>query len=167
MRLGSGLQALNPGTGTPRRGGTLTMLGIGDVDFMDYNLTYYSAGSLGLRMWARGLYSYPASPGKTTTPAPDLATAAPVVSRDGLTYAVTIRSGARWDTRPPRQVSAADALLGLKRACNPVQPYGGITDFENLIRGYTAFCTGFARVKQTAAAIKSYINSHSIPGVTA
>ena len=167
MRLGSGLQALNPGTGTPRRGGTLTMLGIGDVDFMDYNLTYYSAGSLGLRMWARGLYSYPASPGKTTTPAPDLATAPPVVSRDGLTYAVTIRSGARWDTRPPRQVSAADALLGLKRACNPVQPYGGITDFENLIRGYTAFCTGFARVKQTAAAIKSYINSHSIPGVTA
>ena len=143
------------------------MLGIGDVDFMDYNLTYYSAGSLGLRMWARGLYTYPAVPGKTTTPATDLATAAPVVTRNGLTYAVTIRGGARWDTRPPRQVSAADALLGLKRACNPVQPYGGITDFENLIQGYTAFCTGFAKVKQTLAAIKSYINSHPIPGVTA
>ena len=167
MRLRSGLQALNPGTGTPRRGGTLTMLGIGDVNFMDYNLTYYSAGSLGLRMWARGLYTYPAIPGKTTTPAPDLATAAPVVSRNGLIYAVTIRGGARWDTRPPRQVSAADALLGLKRACNPVQPYGGITDFETLIQGYAAFCTGFAKVKQTAAAIKSYIKSHPIPGVTA
>jgi peptide/nickel transport system substrate-binding protein len=143
------------------------MLGKADVDFMDYNLSYYSIGSLGLRMWARGLYAYPAVPGKTTTPAPDLATAAPVVTNRGLTYTVTIRTGALWDTSPPRQVTAADALLGLKRACNPVQPFGGITDFEDLIRGYAAFCRGFAEVKKTVAAIRSYINSHPISGVTA
>ena len=143
------------------------MLGHGDLDVMDYNLTYYSAGVLGLRMWARGLYSYPAVPGKTTTPAPDLATAAPVVTRNGLTYTVTIRGGAMWNTSPPRQVTAADALLGLKRACNPVQPFGGITDFETLIRGYAAFCCGFAKVKKTVAAIRSYISSHQISGVSA
>jgi peptide/nickel transport system substrate-binding protein len=165
--LSTGQQALNPGSGTPRRGGTLNMLGIKDVDFMDYNLTYYSAGVLGLRMWARGLYSYPAVSGKTTTPAPDLAAAAPVVTGNGLIYTVTIRGGAMWDTNAPRQVTAADALLGLKRACNPVQAFGGVTDFETLIRGYAAFCRGFAKVKQTVAAIKNYISSHPISGVTA
>ena len=119
VSLSSGLQALNPGSGAPKAGGTLNMLGIGDVDYMDYNISYYTIGGLGQRMWVRGLYAYPAVPGKTTTPAPDLATALPVVSNGGLTYSVTIRSGARWDTTPFTPVTAADALLGLKRSCNP------------------------------------------------
>ena len=32
----AGNQGLNPGTGTPQKGGTLNMLGIGDVNYMDY-----------------------------------------------------------------------------------------------------------------------------------
>ena len=40
-----------------------------------------------------------------------------------------------WDTSPPRQVTAADAVLGLKRACNPAQPFGGLPDFETHHRG--------------------------------
>jgi peptide/nickel transport system substrate-binding protein len=165
-RFSSGLQALNRG-GTPRKGGTLTMLGAGDVDFMDYNISYYTIGSLGLRLWARNLYAYPAIPGHTTSPVPDLATAAPVETNHGRSFTVTIRAGAMWDTSPPRQVTAADALLGLKRACNPAQPFGGVTDFEDLIQGYAAFCTGFAKVKQSVAAIRAYLDSHQIPGVTA
>ena len=163
---GSGLQALNPGTGAPQKGGTLNMLGIGDVDYMDYNISYYTIGALGQRMWVRGLYAYPAIGGKTTTPYPDLATSAPTVSSDGLSYSVTIRSGAMWGTSPPRQVTAADALLGLKRACNPAQPWGGLPDFETLIVGYQTFCTGFAKVKPTVAAIKAYIDGNQISGVT-
>jgi peptide/nickel transport system substrate-binding protein len=159
-------QALNP-AGPPRSGGTLTMLGAGDVDFMDYNLSYYSIGNLGLRLWARSLYAYPAIPGQTTTPAPDLATAAPVVTNHGRTYTVTIRPGAMWNTSPPRQVTAADALRGVKRARNPAQPFGGLTDFETLIQGYKAFCTGFAKVRQSVPAIKIYLDSHKISGVTA
>ena len=96
VSLNNGLQGLNPGTGTPVRGGTLNLLGTGDVDYMDYNISYYTTGYEGQRMWVRGLYAYPAIPGQTTTPAPDLATAAPVVSNGGLTYTVTIRSGAQW-----------------------------------------------------------------------
>src|SRR5262245_21981250 len=87
--LSSGLQALNPG-GTPVKGGTLNLLGSGDVDYMDPNISYYSIGYLGLRQWARGLYAYPAVPNKVFTVAPDLATAAPTISSDGLTYTVTI-----------------------------------------------------------------------------
>jgi peptide/nickel transport system substrate-binding protein len=167
VSLNSGLQGINPGTGAPKQGGTLNMLGIGDIDFMDYNISYYSIGYLGQREWVRGLYAYPAIPNKTTTVAPDLATGPPTITNGGKTYAVTIRSGAQWDTSPPTPVTAADALLGLKRACNPVQPFGGLPDFESLIVGYTAFCDGFAKAKTTVAGIKSYINSHQISGVTA
>src|SRR5215470_7176184 len=66
VSLNDGLQGLNPGTGAPQRGGTLNMLGTGDVDFMDYNVSYYTIGYLGQRMWVRGLYAYPAVPGQTT-----------------------------------------------------------------------------------------------------
>ena len=115
-----------------------------------------------------GLYAYPATPGKTTTVAPDLATALPTVTNGGKTYTVTIRTGAMWDTSPPRQVTAADALLGLKRSCNPTQPFGGLPDFEALIVGYQAFCDGFAKVSSTSvSAIKKYIETHQISGVKA
>src|SRR5277367_1389898 len=137
-----GLQGVNPGSGTPKKGGTLNMLGQGDVDFMDYNVSYYTIGALGQRPWLRLLYAYPATPGKTTTVEPDLATALPTVSNGGKTYSVTIRTGADWDTSPARQVTAADALLGLKRSCNPTQPFGGLPDFEGLIVGYQQFCDG-------------------------
>jgi peptide/nickel transport system substrate-binding protein len=166
VSLSSGVQGVNPGSGTPKSGGTLNMLGTGDVDYMDYNISYYSIGTLGQRPWLRGLYAYPATPGQTTTPAPDLATALPTVSNGGKTYSVTIRNGATWDTSPARQVTAADALRGLERSCNPVQPFGGLPDFETLIAGYGSFCGGFANVAHTTAAIKAYMSSHQISGVT-
>ncbi|HEY5353930.1 MAG TPA: ABC transporter substrate-binding protein [Streptosporangiaceae bacterium] len=163
-----GLQGLNPGSGTPTKGGTLNMLGQGDVDFMDYNVSYYTIGALGQRPWLRLLYAYPATPGKVTTVEPDLATALPTVSNGGKTYTVTIRTGAMWDSSPARQVTAADALLGLKRDCNPTQPFGGLPDFEALIVGYSQFCAGFAKVSSTSvSAIKKYIDTHQISGVKA
>jgi peptide/nickel transport system substrate-binding protein len=164
VSLNNGLQALNPG-GTPKAGGTLNLLGVGDVDYMDYNISYYTVGYLGARMWVRGLYAYPATPGKTTVPEPDLATGPAVVSDNGLKYAITIKTGAKWDSTPARQVTAADAVRGLKRACNPVQPFGGLPDFESLIKGYAQFCAGFKAT--SVAGIKSYINSHDVSGISA
>ncbi len=166
VSLASGVQGINPGTGAPKKGGTLNLLGVGDVDYMDYNISYYSIGYLAQRMWVRGLYAYPATPGKTTDPEPDLATAAPVVSNGGTTYTVTIRSGAQWDTSPFTPVTGADAVLGLKRSCNPAQPFGGLPDFLSLIKGYAQFCAAFAKVKPTVPAIKAFVNSHQISGVT-
>src|SRR4029077_6305028 len=143
------------------------MLGQGDVDYMDYNVSYYTIGGLGQRPWLRGLLAYPAIPGKATTPAPDLATAMPTVTNGGKTYKLTIRTGAMWDTSPARQVPAAAALLGLKRSCNPTQPFGGLPDFEALIVGYQQFCTGFAKASSTSpSAQKKYIQTHQTSGVT-
>ena len=166
--LTSGVQALNPGTGAPQRGGTLNMLGDGDLDYMDYNASYYTIGGLTERMWLRGLYAYPATPGHTTTIMPDLATAAPVGSDNNKTFTVTIRSGAMWNTSPARQVTGADELLGLKRACNPTPThFGGLADFEGVLTGYAQYCAGFAKVSPTnLAAINKYMNTHQIAGVT-
>ena len=162
--LGIQLYADNSG-GTPRTGGTLTMLGVGDVDYMDPNVSYFPVGYLGLREWSRQLYAYPARHGQTTTLEPDLATSLPTVTDGGKKYAVTIRSGAQWDTTPARQVTAADVVLGVKRSCNPVQPFAGESDFQSFLVGYQDFCNGFASVVQTTAAIKTYIGTHSIAGV--
>jgi peptide/nickel transport system substrate-binding protein len=136
------------------------MLGTGDVDYMDPNISYYSIGYLNLRMWSRQLYSYPAIAGQTTTPMPDLATALPKITDNGLKYSVTIRSGADWNTTPPRQVNAADVVRGVERSCNPTQPWGGQPDFSDILAGYMAFCNGFSAISSTnAAAQASYINN--------
>jgi peptide/nickel transport system substrate-binding protein len=165
----NGLQAINPGSGAPQRGGTLNMIGNGDVDYMDYNASYYTIGALAQRLWHRDLYSNPAIPGQTLSIAPDLATALPVASNGGKTYTLTIRTGAMWDTTPARQITAADVILGMKRSCNPTTThFGGMSDFEGVIVGYTQFCTGFAKVSPTSlTAINAYMNKNQISGVTA
>src|SRR4029453_11026726 len=90
-------------------GGTLNMLGSGDVDYMDPNVSYYSVGYTNLRMWSRQLFTYPAEDGKTTSAVPDLATDIPTtanggISADGKTYTIKLRSGVMWNTNPARAV---------------------------------------------------------------
>jgi peptide/nickel transport system substrate-binding protein len=154
------------------RGGTLNMLGAGDVDYMDPNVSYYSIGYLNLRMWSRQLFTYPAVPSDATTAVPDLATTLPTesnggISNDGKTYTITLRKGAKWNTDPERDVTAQDVVRGVMRTCNPVQPFGGTPDFADLIVGYQSFCDGFAKVGQSVDAIRNYIDSASLPGVVA
>lgn len=158
--------------GTPVKGGTLNMLGAGDVDYMDPNVSYYSVGYTALRLWSRQLFTFPAVSGQTTSAAPDLATDLPTtanggISEDGLTYTIRIRQGAAWNTTPERPVTAADMVRGVKRTCNPVQPFGGIPDFATLIKGYQQFCDGFAKVDQSPSAIADYIDKTDLPGVVA
>src|SRR6516165_10753293 len=118
-------------------------------------------------MWSRQLYNYPAINGQTTSVVPDLATAMPTITNNGLQYAVTIRNGAMWNTNPARQVSAADVVRGVKRTCNPTQPFGGQPDFSDILVGYTQFCTGFGKVSATSATAQAdYINNNNISGVS-
>jgi peptide/nickel transport system substrate-binding protein len=171
---GSGTHnAQNGGTSGAVKGGTLNLLGQSDVDYMDPNISYYSIGYLGLRQWSRQLFTYPAVPGQTTKAVPDLATQIPTqanggISKDGKTVTITIRKGAKWDTNPARQVTAADVVRGVKRTCNPTQPFGGTPDYNTLIVGYTKFCSGFAKVSTTSASAQAnYINKTPLPGVVA
>jgi len=152
--------------GTPQKGGTLNMLGSGDTDYLDANISYYTLGALALRMFSRQLYTYPADPNNNTKGVPDLATGDPKVSSDGKTVTISIQKGAMWDTSPPRQITAADEVRGVKRTCNPAQPFGGLPDYQDLIVGFSDFCAGFAKVKPEAAAIADYINKTDVAGVT-
>jgi peptide/nickel transport system substrate-binding protein len=155
-------------TGTPKTGGTLTMLGVGDVDnALDVNYSYYTVDYQAMRMYERDLYIVPAVHGQTFSLVPDLATAAPTVSKDGLHVTVTLRKGAMWDTNPPRQVTAADVVRGVQRSCNPTAPFAGQADFSDILAGYASYCTAFANVSATSATAQAdFINSHKISGIS-
>ncbi len=166
--LAAGWQGLNPGTGAPQRGGTLNMVGVSDVNYMDYDFAYYTTDIMVMRMLERGLYGWPAVPGHNTTPSPDLATALPVVSDNGLKQTVTIRSGVMWNSSPPRPVTAADVVRGIKRGCNPSPvAFGGMADFEATIQGLSAFCAGYpSKSASDATVMKNYIEGHNVSGIT-
>ena len=135
---------------------------------MDYDLAYYTTDAHVNRLTLRGLYGWQGIPGQTTTPAPDLATGMPVISDNGLKQTVTIRSGVMWNTSPPRPVTAADVVRGIKRACNPSPAsFGGMADFEATIQGMSAYCSGYpAAAASNAAAMKKYIEGHNVSGIT-
>ena len=137
--------------------------------YMDYDLAYYTTDIQLMRMTVRGLYGWPAAPNHSNiVAAPDLATGMPVVSDNGLKQTVTIRSGVMWNTSPPRAVTAADVVRGIKRACNPSpSSFGGVADYEATIKGLTAFCTGYpAKAATDATAMKQYIEGHNVSGIT-
>lgn len=159
-----------PGTGGEgdlKKGGTLKLLGAGDIDHMDPAAAYYQVSYTLLRAISRQLVSYPVSADleKSNTPTPDLATEAAEPTNDGKTYEYTIKEGAQWDTTPPRQITGADAARGFKRLCNPVQPTGAIGYFVGVIEGMKEFCDPFAKVPATPAAIKDYVEKNEISGI--
>ncbi|HET7310730.1 MAG TPA: ABC transporter substrate-binding protein [Mycobacteriales bacterium] len=153
--------------GTPVKGGTLNVLSSTDTDYLDQNVSYYSAGYAYLRPINRQMYSYSSQEGHTTDVVPDIATGSPQISSDGLTYTIKLRSGVFWNTTPKRQVVAADVVRGVKAACNPVQPFGGLPDFDFLIEGYKDYCAGFAKVGQSAKAIADYMEKTDFAGFSA
>jgi len=162
----TGFQKLSPNDqGTPVSGGTLNVLSSSDTDYLDPNVTYYSLGYAYVRPYNRSLYGYPNVEGQQTEAVPDLATADPEASSDGLTYKVTLKDGVKWNTSPARQVTAADVVRGVKTSCNPAQPFGGLPDFDFLIKGMTKFCKGFANVKTNAKDIADYTENTDLPGV--
>lgn len=151
------------------RGGTLTIVGSGDVDYFDTAAAYYDVTYVLLRAVSRQLYVVPtkALTSDQASPVPDLATAMPTVTNGGKTYTVHIRQGAMWDTTPPRQVTAADVVLGFKRLCNPTSPTGAPSYFETTIVGMKAYCDGFGKVAGTVDAEKTYIQGNDVPGLKA
>lgn len=161
-------------SGQPTPGGTLKLLGSGDVDHLDTASAYYTASYTIERADSRQLFSYAATSDTTqaTQVVPDIATEIPTtaddgISADGKTYTIHLRAGVKWNTTPARDVTAQDEVLGLKRLCNPVSPVGAPGYYENTIAGMKAYCDGFAKVKGTAAAMAAYIDGHDISGVKA
>lgn len=159
----------SPGASGAVRGGTLTFVGAGDVDFFDTAAGYYDVTYTLFRAITRQLYQYPSATTAAAeiNPVPDLATGPPTITNGGKTYTIHIRQGAKWNSSPPRQVTADDVILGFKRLCNPVNPVGAPGYFTATIVGMADYCTNFANVNGTVQDIKNYIDGHNISGIKA
>jgi len=129
---------------TPTKGGTLKLLGTGDIFNLDTVSAYYTVSSLLERAFTRQLVSYPnaASFLDSIKIVPDIATAVPVkgngISADGKTYTFKLRDGVKWNTTPARAVTAADFVLEFKMLCNPVAPNAAPGYFTSTIVGMKA-----------------------------
>jgi len=152
------------------KGGTLKILGEDDnptVDTADaYDTNSYSV----LHTISRQLYGNPSGNDvkSRVENVPDLADGMPKLSNGDKTYTIKIKKGVQWNTTPARQITAADAVRGIKFTCNNVSPFGAIGYFTDTIAGMKEFCDGFANVSQTdVAAIKNYTENTQISGVKA
>jgi peptide/nickel transport system substrate-binding protein len=164
--------------GEPAYGGTLRLLGPGGLDHLDTACAYTPASSQVLRALTRQLFAYPASSDLSVParPVADVAAAVPTrhnggISADGLTYTVRLRSDVRWDTVPPRAVTAHDFVRGFKRLGNPVARAGGLGYYTGTILGMREYCdayrSAFADREPTACALAGFQRAHRIAGVRA
>ena len=158
----------------PERGGTLRLIGTTDIDHLSTTSGNTMQAAFLFRAFTRQLFAYPTAPSyeEQTEVVPDLATTLPTrenggISSDYTTYTVHIRQGARWNSSPPRQVTATDQVRGFKLLCNPVLPSGGLVYYLPTIAGLKTFCGAFAKVPPTAAAIRTFVDTHEIDGVRA
>jgi peptide/nickel transport system substrate-binding protein len=159
------------GSTTVAKGGVLKVLSEEDVPSLD-NAGLYDTNSNHLfRTFGRQLYANPASNSldARSENIPDLAEALPVLSNGDKTYTIKIKQGVQWNSQPARQITAEDAVRGLKFTCNPVEPFGAFDPyFTGTIVGMTEFCDGFANVDQASApALKAYAEGTPIAGVKA
>jgi peptide/nickel transport system substrate-binding protein len=97
-----------------KRGGKLTVLAAGDVDFIDPGRTYYSFAFSILSPVHRTLYSY--KPETIGTAVPDLAESQPQVASDGKTVTVKIRKGVKFSPPVNREVTSKDVKYAIERA---------------------------------------------------
>jgi peptide/nickel transport system substrate-binding protein len=101
-----------PGEG--KKGGHLTALAAGDVDYVDPGQTYYAFGYMIHYAVNRGLYSY--GPGDTEKPRPDIADGEPQISADQKTLTVKLKPGIKYAPPVNREITSKDIKYGFERA---------------------------------------------------
>ena len=101
----------NPDEG--KKGGKLTVLSGGDVDYMDPGKTYYSYAWGIMDAIHRKLYSN--LPNDPTKPVPDLADGDPEISEDGKTVTVKIKPGVMFSKPVNREVTSKDFKYAIER----------------------------------------------------
>jgi peptide/nickel transport system substrate-binding protein len=161
-------------SGSPVHGGTLEIVGRADVDHLATTSGYVTYSLWLFRTFARQLLAYPpvGDYATKTLPAPDLALEVPSkenggISTDGLTYTFHLRRGIRWNSSPPREVTAHDVIRAFKLFCNPVCPVGAPGYYTDTIVGMERYCEQFARVPGTVSAIRDFVNTQDLEGVSA
>ena len=102
------------GTGDERQDGGEITVHAQDLESFDPHFSSFAQDISVFRMLWRGLYTMDVD----NVPQPSMASAAPEVSADGLTYTIALRDGLTWSDGD--DLTAEDFEYGLKRTCNPV-----------------------------------------------
>jgi peptide/nickel transport system substrate-binding protein len=134
-----------PNTGaTGKKGGTLTVLSLADVDNLDPGYWYYQYDYMALGMTAqRWLYAWKPQDNFVT---PDIAVAAPQVSDGGKTLTIKIKPNIRYS--PPLQnrvVKSADIKYAIERAFLPQVGNGYVNAYYTSIEGVKDYTDGKAK----------------------
>jgi peptide/nickel transport system substrate-binding protein len=105
-----------------KKGGALTYLAAGDVDYLDTGQTYYTFGYMVAYSTNRMLYSF--KPTDSVKPVPDLATGEPEISADNKTITVHIKKGVKYAPPVNREVTTKDIKYAFERAFSKEVPSG-------------------------------------------
>jgi len=109
---GAAFSGAAPGEG--KKGGHLTALAAGDVDYVDPGQTYYSFGYMIHYAVNRTLYSY--GPGDSEKPRPDIADGEPQISADQKTITVKLKKGIKFSPPVNREITSKDIKYAFQRA---------------------------------------------------
>lgn len=160
--------------GPPVRGGTLEIVGFSDLDHFSTISAYVTTSLMVSRTFARQLVTYLPGPDLSREPEPvaDLAAEVPTlanrgISPDGLEYTFRLRRGVRWDSDPPREVTAHDVVRAFELFCNPISPVGAAGYYTETIAGMVPYCEELGQVPGEVSAIRSFVETHEIEGVRA
>ncbi|HEY5144531.1 MAG TPA: ABC transporter substrate-binding protein [Solirubrobacteraceae bacterium] len=99
---------------TGKKGGSVTVLSAGDVDYMDPGQMYYTFGYQVGYSVQRSLYFF--SPKDSTKEIPDIAAAAPQISGDFKTITIKIKPNIKYSPPVNRAVTSADVKYAIERA---------------------------------------------------
>ena len=157
---------------------TLRLHGEDVPDHLDPACSHHPATGQLIRLFTRQLFTYRADTDlrnwQAIAPVPDLASAIPSIYNAGLgasgrSYVVHLRPGVRWDTTPPRPLTAHDVIRGLKRLASPAVHNPALPYFTSTIRGMAEFRRDFlaAVPDGTAEQLAAFQNEHEIAGVFA
>jgi peptide/nickel transport system substrate-binding protein len=99
------------------KGGDLTVLTVGDVDYIDPGAAYYQFSYMLTGATQRQLLSW--APADTTEPTPDIATDQPTISDGGKTITYHLQSGIKFSPPVNRDVVCDDFKYAIDRALLP------------------------------------------------
>jgi peptide/nickel transport system substrate-binding protein len=116
-----------------KKGGTLTMLSNGDIDWADPGQMYYQFSYQFAYSIYRTLYSF--KPDNPTDPVPDLAADEPEVSDDQKTITIKIRPGVKFGPPVNREVTSKDVKYAIERAFTSNVPSGYAFSYFAAIEG--------------------------------
>lgn len=116
-----------------KKGGDLTMLAAGDIDWADPGQTYYQFGYQVHDAVSRRLYAF--KPDSADAPTPDLAKGAPQVSEDQKTITIKLRTGVKFAPPVDREVTSKDIKYAMERTFTSNVPNGYSAAYWSTIEG--------------------------------